>query len=128
MKVCYSLLGLLILAPSTAMAASKVEQQLAKLAPEERAHQACILRGFDVVRKDAQLRGADRMKTSIFGRAVLAGTNLNANGGAVRVKGHWYAMSFSCTLTSDLLKATTFSYELGKEIPKPRWEDLGLWQ
>jgi hypothetical protein len=105
-----------------------MDKMLAKLAPEERAHQACILRGFDIVRKDVQLRSADRMKTSIFGRAVLAGTTLSANGGAVRVKGHWYALSFSCTLTADLLKATTFSYHLGKEIPKPRWEDLGLWQ
>jgi hypothetical protein len=118
----------LMLAAPSAMAAGPMDSMLEKLAPDERAHQVCILRGFDIVRKDAQLRGADRMKTSIFGRAVLAGTTLSANGGAVRVKGHWYALSFSCTLTADLLKATTFSYHLGKEIPKPRWEDLGLWQ
>lgn len=124
----YALTAALMMLVPTAAAAGSMEDLLAKLAPEERAHQACILRGFDIARKDARLRGADRMKTSIFGRAVLAGTTLNANGGAVRVKGHWYAMSFSCTLTSDLLKATTFSYNLGKEIPKPRWDDLGLWQ
>lgn len=120
-------MALMLLVPTAAVAGS-MENLLAKMAPEERAHQACILRGFDVARKDARLRGADRMKTSIFGRAVLDGTTLSANGGAVRVKGHWYAMSFSCTLTGDLLKATTFAYNLGKEIPKPRWDDLGLWQ
>lgn len=128
MKMRYLLLVSLALAAPTAAVAGPMEKMLAKLAPEERAHQACILRGFDVARNDGRLRGADRMKTSIFGRAVLAGTSLSANGGAVRVKGHWYAMRFSCTLTADLLKATTFSYELGKEIPRPRWDDLGLWQ
>jgi hypothetical protein len=124
----YALAVALVMLVPTAAAAGSMESLLAKLAPEERAHQACILRGFDIARKDARLRGADRMKTSIFGRAVLAGTTLSANGGAVRLKGHWYAMSFTCTLTGDLLKATSFSYNLGKEIPKARWEDLGLWQ
>jgi hypothetical protein len=128
MQAGYALTVALMMVVPTAAVAGSMEKLLAKLAPEERAHQACILRGFDIARKDARLRGADRMKTSIFGRAVLAGTTLSANGGAVRVKGHWYAMSFSCNLTGDLLKATSFSYNLGKEIPKPRWEDLGLWQ
>jgi hypothetical protein len=109
-------------------AAQSLEKMLATLAPEERAHQACILRGFDIARKDARLRGADRMKTSIFGRAVLDGTTLTAKGGAVRMKGHWYAMSFTCELTASLLKANSFSYVLGNEIPASRWAELGLWK
>lgn len=111
----------------TTVSAQSMEKMLATLAPAERAHQACILRGFDVARKDARLRGADRMKTSIFSRAVLDGTTLSAKGGAVRIKNHWYALSFSCDLTADLLKATSFAYDLGKEIPRGRWNELGLW-
>ncbi len=120
------LMSLVLVAPTGAVAGS-MDKLLDKLAPEERAHQACILRGFDIVRNDTRLRGADRMKTSIFGRALLQGTTLNAKGGAVRVKGHWYAMGFTCTLSASLLKATTFSYNLGAEIGKKDWERLGLW-
>ena len=51
-----------------------------------------------------------------------------AKGGAVRVKKHWYRLSFECELTPDQMKATSFSYKLGAEIPREEWEDLGLWQ
>lgn len=67
------------------------------------------------------------MKTSIFSRAVLDGTSLSAKGGAVRSNHRWYALSFSCDLTEDLMKAQSFKYELGEEISKDKWDDLGLW-
>ncbi|MEO8651285.1 MAG: DUF930 domain-containing protein [Hyphomicrobiaceae bacterium] len=117
----------LVLAAPTGAVAGPMDKMLKKLAPEERAHQACILRGFDIAQKEKRLRGADRMKTSIFSRALLQGTTLNAKGGAVRMKGHWYAMGFTCTLTDNFLKATTFSYDLGAEIGKKDWDRLGLW-
>lgn len=94
-------------------AAGPFDDALRKLEPEERSHQACIIRGLDVVRRDPRLRGADRMKTSIFSRAVLNGTLLTAKGGAVRANSRWYALSFKCNLTSDYMKATSFSFELG---------------
>ena len=31
-------------------------------------------------------------------------------------------------LTPDQMKATSFTYELGAEIPEAKWEDLGLWK
>ncbi len=127
MRAGFALLVAVASALPTTVSAQSMDKMLAKLAPAERAHQACILRGFEVARKDPRLRGADRMKTSIFNRAILDGTALDAKGGAVRVKGHWYAMSFKCDLTRDLLKATTFAYNLGKEIPRDRWDQLGLW-
>lgn len=108
--------------------ATSFEDTMKKLDPEERAHQACILKGIAAVRADKKLPGADRMKTSIFGRAEYTGTQVKAKGGAVRAKDHWYALSFDCMVTADQMKATAFKYELGKEIPKEQWEDLGLWQ
>lgn len=117
-----------ILVPLAASARS-IDQALMKLEPEERAHQACIIKGLSIVQKEKRLRGADRMKTSIFGRAAFDGTtHLMAKGGAVRVKKHWYRLSFECKLTPDQMKATSFSYQLGAEIPHEDWEDLGLWQ
>jgi hypothetical protein len=108
--------------------ASSIEKALAKLPPEYRSHQACILRGLDAVKREPVLRKADRMKTSIFSQAVLDGTKLTARGGAVRSGGHWYALSFSCDLTSDWMKATSFSFALGPEIAEKDWDRLGLWR
>jgi hypothetical protein len=83
---------------------------------------------MSTVRREKLLKRADRMKTSIFRPAVLEGTKLTATGGAVRSAGHWYALSFSCDLTNDWMKATSFAYQLGHEIPKEDWDRLGLWQ
>jgi hypothetical protein len=122
----WALLTFVLCAASQATAGS-IESSLAKLGPEERSHQACILKGLHDAPRDPRLRLADRMKTSIFSPAVLAGTVLSAPGGAVRVNGHWFRLAFSCTLTHDYMKATSVKFELGKEIPKEAWNELGLW-
>jgi hypothetical protein len=127
MKARIALLVSLMLAAQPVIAAGPMDSMLEKLATEERAHQVCILRGFDIFQKDKQLKSADRLKTSIFSRAQLNGATLQAKGGAVRMKGHWYAMGFTCTLTGDLLKATNFFFNLGAEIRKADWDRLGLW-
>lgn len=120
--------ALLLCMPLSALATS-FEDTMMKLDPEERAHQACILKGIAAVRADKKLPGADRMKTSIFGPAEFKnGTQVTAKGGAVRAKDHWYRVTFDCVVTANQMKATAFKYELGKEIPKAEWEDLGLWQ
>jgi hypothetical protein len=108
--------------------AGSLEQTLAKLEPEFRSHQVCILRGLDAVRRDPLLRSADRMKTSIFSQAVLEGTRLTAKGGAVKSGNRWYALSFSCDLTANLMKATSFTFTRGAEIPERDWDRLGLWR
>lgn len=112
---------------ATHASAGSIKDQMAKLDPEERAHQACAIKGLEAIRKDKKLPGADRLKTGIFGRAVYTGNEVTAKGGAVKAKNHWYKLKFSCTVTPDQMKATIFTYELGSEIPQAQWEDLGLW-
>lgn len=90
--------------------------------------QACILKGFTVLQHSAQLRLADRIKSSIFSGAQLEGTHLVAKGGAVRAKGRWYAVSFECRLSPDLMKAYDFSFSVGDEVPKEKWAGLNLWE
>jgi hypothetical protein len=124
-KAVLVLVGLSL--PLMAEAAS-VDQSLAKLAPEERAHEACALKGLEVLRKDPHLKKVDHVSASTGGHgAVLTGAMLTAKEGAVRANKHWYALSFSCQLTPDFMKATTFTYTLGKEIPQSDWERLNLW-
>jgi len=105
----------------------RIDQALLKLEPDERARQVCDMKGLEVVRHDKRLLEVDRVKSSIFGVAQVDGTVVTAKGGAVRSSHHWYALSFSCTVTADRTVATSFKYELGREIPRNEWETLGLW-
>lgn len=109
-------------------AAGSLERSLMKLEPEERAHQVCVVRGLDAVRRDKRLTKADRLMPDIFKRSKFEGSSVSAKGAAVRAGGHWYALSFNCTVSQDQLKAVEFTFELGKEIPPDTWEEVGLWR
>lgn len=117
---------LLTLLPALAHSAT-LDQSLAKLDPEERSRQACASKGLDIMRKDARLRKADRINAATTKPAVLKGTTLTAPDAAVRAGKKWYTMTYACQLTPDFMKATTFTFILGPEIPKTDWEKLGLW-
>jgi hypothetical protein len=123
-----SLLLAALLAWPVTLHAGNIHDQLMKLDPEERAHQACIIKGVDTIRLDRKLPGIDRLKTSIGGRATYTGTQVASTSGAVRAKSHWYKVKFKCDVTSDQTKALTFTYEIGPEIPEAKWNDLGLWR
>jgi hypothetical protein len=127
MKLRHMMSVVLICAPVVAGAGS-LEESLLKLLPEEQARQACIVKGIDQIRRDKRLRKADRLKTSILNPAELDGTIVTANGAAVHAKDRWYALKFTCAVSKDLLKATSFAYEIGQEIPREKWEDLGRWE
>lgn len=108
--------------------AGTMEDALKKLEPTERAQQACAIKGVDTLRRQKRLPGADRLRTGLVGPAVLEGSVVTGNAGAVHAKGRWYALKFTCTVTPDRMKATAFSYELGQEIPEVKWEAYGLWR
>ncbi len=112
---------------SPAVWAGKLENSFDKLDPEEIARQACIVAGVDKIKRDKALPRVDRMKTGILSPPVLEGETLTGKGGAVRAKDKWYAVTFTCALTKDHKKATSFAYTIGEEIPQENWEDLGLW-
>jgi hypothetical protein len=100
----------------------------AQARPEERAHQACNIRGLDAVRKGTHLKGVDRVKTGGRSRAVFKNNVVAANGGAVRANHRWYALKYKCAVTADQMKATSFDFQLGAEIPEEEWENYGLWK
>ncbi|WP_045836809.1 DUF930 domain-containing protein [Hyphomicrobium sp. 99] len=108
--------------------AATIDQSLLKLDPEERAHQVCILKGILDINRAKKLQHVDRLKTSILSRATFDGTTVVAKGGAVRAKNRWYQVKFTCAVTKDQMKATSFEYEIGPEIPESKWEDVGLWK
>lgn len=114
---------------SGALAAGSLDRSLLKLDPVERAHQACVIKGLDAVRRgDKRLAKADRIQPDTFKRANFAGSVVTAKGAAVRADKHWYAMSFECKVSEDQMKALAFTFKLGDEIPPEKWEDAGLWR
>jgi hypothetical protein len=132
MRLKLRLAAVIVLASGGAKAGN-IDHQLQMLDPEERAHQVCIIKGVDLMRKDLKLqkvdrKKVDRIKTSITGRATFTGSQVASTGGAVRAKDHWYALKFKCDVTADQMKALTFTYEVGSEIPEAKWDQLGLWR
>ncbi len=125
-----SLVLLLTFASSTqiALADASMDRVLKELEPEERAHQVCNLRGLDAIRKGSHLKGVDRVATTIQKPAVFKDNVVIAKGGAVRAQNRWYFLDFTCSVSADQMKATTFNYKLGGEIPEAKWEDFGLWK
>jgi hypothetical protein len=115
-------------AMNVALADASMDRVLKELEPEERAHQACTIRGLDVIRKGTRLRAIDRVKTSTHQRATFKNNVVTATSAAVRANHHWYALKYKCTVTDDQMKAKSFDFKLGAEIPEEKWEDLGLWK
>jgi hypothetical protein len=121
---------LLLLAGSTqpALADASMDRVLKELEPEERAHQVCNLRGIDAVRKGSHLKGVDRVTTTIQRPAVFKDNVVTAKGAALRAHNRWYFLDFTCSVSADQMRANSFSYKLGDEIPEAKWEDFGLWR
>ncbi len=113
---------------SAAVSAGSLEKSLMKLNPEERAHQACVAKGLETVRRDKRLAKADRLMPDTFKRARFSDQVVTAKGAAVRANNHWYALTFECTVSEDQMKALAFTYVVGDEIPPDTWEQVGLWR
>jgi hypothetical protein len=112
----------------SATADASMDRVLKELEPEERAHQVCNLRGIDAVRKGSHLKGVDRVTTTIQKPALFKDNVVIAKDGAVRAKNRWYFLDFTCAVSDDQMKAKSFEFKLGGEIPEAKWEDYGLWK
>jgi hypothetical protein len=111
-----------------AHADAHMDRVLKELEPEERAHQACTIRGLDAIRKGTHLRGIDRVKSSTNVRATFKNNVVTASSGAVRANHHWYELKYKCAVTDDQMKAKSFEFKLGAEIPEDKYEEFGLWK
>lgn len=118
---------LMLMLMVTSSRAATVEEQLKKLDFEERADQVCVVLGVETIRHGGQLPNADRLMTSASGRAHVKGASVIAKHAAVRADHHWYRLRFACDVSDDHMKAYSFQYEIGSEIPQEQWIDHGLW-
>ena len=56
----------------------------------------------------------------------LTATSLTATGAAVYAGGKWYRLSFSCNASIDLDRVASFTFTLGRPIPRREWEQDNL--
>jgi hypothetical protein len=104
----------------------RMARTLMRVEPDTRLEQVCDIEAMLWVGRTTKLK-PDRAKSDISAHPIHMGDTMKAPGAAFRSKGLWYALSFECTGTADHLGVLSFSFKVGKPIPKNLWADLGLW-
>lgn len=125
--------GIAIAATSLAAAqpaglSAELQRVLKLLEPVDRLEQICDYTAMVQIRKDSRHFHPDRAVASATKKPKIGPNTIEARGGAFRSRGHWYAMSYSCTATPDNMQVIAFRLKIGKEIPETEWAALGLWQ
>jgi hypothetical protein len=64
----------------------------------------------------------DELVAYAFADPVLRGTKINAPGAAIRSGGKWYRLSYTCETNAEGLEVSSFSYQLGAEVPRSEWD------
>jgi hypothetical protein len=106
----------------------RFEKSLKLLDPSERLEQLCDYTAMTQIRNDSTQFRPDRAVANAMAEPKVAGDTLKTTGGAFRSRKKWYALSFSCTATSDHMSVVSFQYTIGPEIPETQWAGFGLYQ
>ncbi len=109
-------------------AESRFERSLQRLSPGERLVQLCDYTAMKRIRHDHRQFRPDRAVADARSRATINEHTVDAKGGAFRSKRKWYALSYTCTGSSDNLKVRSFTYKIGAEIPQSKWALYSLWE
>ena len=109
-------------------AESRFERSLQRLSPGERLVQLCDYTAMKRIRHDHRQFRPDRAVADARSRASINKNTVDAKGGAFRSKRKWYALSYTCTGSSDNMKVRSFAYKIGEEIPQSKWALYSLWE
>lgn len=99
---------------------------LKQLGTEDRVSQLCNIEAMEQVHRLAGDYQPDFVVAYARADLKLAGLTLEADGGAIRSRQHWYDLAFICQITPDLETVAAFQFSLGAEIPEAKWEDYAL--
>lgn len=94
---------------------------LRQLAREDRIIQLCNVEVMEQVHTWNSNYQPDFVVAYATADTKLSGLALQADGGALRSKRHWYDVKFRCEVTPDLEKVVAFEFSLGAEIPQSEW-------
>jgi Domain of Unknown Function (DUF930) len=118
----------LLMGASAAAAGNRFTRSLQRLSPGERLVQVCDYTAMQHIRQDHRQYRPDRAVADARGRAYIDKNTVKAKGGAFRSRHKWYALSYTCTGSSDGMKVVAFKYRIGSEIPQSKWALYRLWE
>lgn len=129
-RYCFAgALCVLIVSPGLASSGASrrmIDRELMKLAPETRIEQRCDGRANGVVSREHRDMHPDKVVAYAFGHLSVKGTQVHAPGAAIRSRGTWYRLSYSCRTSPDGLNVESFEYTLGDAVPREDWASHNL--
>ena len=91
-----------------------------------RIEQRCNARVMgDIGRANKDMR-PDETVAYAFADPKLGDASIEAPGAAVRSRGHWYHLSYSCRTSADGMDVLSLTFTLGDEVPREDWSAHSL--
>ncbi|MBB4954537.1 hypothetical protein H4S14_003014 [Agrobacterium vitis] len=106
---------------------SSVVRQLDALTPRERLEQRCDIEAMNRIAKDSRQFRPDKVIAYTFAKTVASGNRLSAPGAVFRSREHWYRLKYTCQTGNNHLDVTSFTYQVGAEVPKASWSKYYLY-
>ncbi|GGF53759.1 hypothetical protein GCM10007301_11520 [Azorhizobium oxalatiphilum] len=97
------------------------EEALLRLAPSARMEQRCNAKAMGTIGRERKGMRPDELVAYAFADTKLKDGLILAPGAAVRSRGKWYRLSYSCQTADNGTQVTTFTYTLGSEVPRDQW-------
>ncbi|MEY9199613.1 DUF930 domain-containing protein [Sinorhizobium sp. CCBAU 05631] len=109
-----------------ALSDPRVKQAMGRLPPKRRIVQLCTIEALEQVRRERPDAFPDMLVP--FGPigGMVSASGLNASGGAFRSRGKWYTIDFKCEVNSETTSVASFSFAIGKAIPRGEWSTRQL--
>lgn len=110
------------LLPTLAVAAPPSDTSILSLAPNARVEQRCNAKAMGVIGREHRDLRPDELVAYAFADPIITGPTIRAPGAAVRSRGKWYRLSYSCTTKDDGVDVVTFQYTRGAMVPRDEWD------
>ncbi|ASY65437.1 hypothetical protein SJ05684_b44550 (plasmid) [Sinorhizobium sojae CCBAU 05684] len=104
-----------------ALSDPRVKQAIGRLPPKRRIVQLCTIEALEQVRRQRPDAFPDMLVPFGPSEGFVSPDGMSANGGAFRSRGKWYSVDFKCEVDTETTSVVSFSYAIGKAIPKSEW-------
>lgn len=104
-----------------AAASSRRDDVMLHVDPATRIEQRCNASAMGTVESEHKDMRPDELVAYAFADPQLGKASIRAPGAAVRSRGHWYHLSYTCRTSDDGMDVETLTYTLGDEVPRSDW-------
>jgi len=104
-----------------ALSDPRVKQAIGRLPPKRRIVQLCTIEALEQIRRQRPDAFPDMLVPFGPSGGFVSADGMSANGGAFRSRAEWYTVDFKCEVDVETTSVVSFSYALGKVIPKSEW-------